>query len=64
MPMSAGGTEGIPVRTASFCLAWILVGLVAAVILGVKANVIERTPLPDSPEILAQKAREMIQSFG
>jgi len=38
--------------------------LVAAVILGAKANVLQRTPFPHSPEILAQKAGEMIQSFG
>jgi serine/threonine protein kinase len=64
MVAAAGDTEGIPVRTAVICLAWILVGLVGAVILGAKANVLQRTPFPHSPEILAQKAHEMIQSFG
>lgn len=51
-------------RTAGICLAWILVGLVAVVIPCAKANLLRRTPFPHSPEILAQKAREMIQSFG
>ncbi|MBZ5634562.1 MAG: protein kinase [Acidobacteriia bacterium] len=64
MVAAAGDTEGISVRTAGICLAWILVGLVAAVMLGAKTNVLQKTPFPDSPEILAQKAREMIQSFG
>ncbi len=64
MVAAAGDTEGISVRTAGICLAWILVGLVAAVILGAKANLLQQTPFPNSPEILAQKAREMVQSFG
>ena len=64
MVAAAGDTEGIPLRTAGICLAWILVGLVVIVILGAKANVLQQTPFPNSPEILAQKAREMIQSLG
>ena len=51
-------------RIAGICLAWILAGCVAAVILGYKANILRQTPFPHSPEILAQKADEMIQSFG
>src|SRR5271169_6877812 len=64
MVAASGDTEGFSVRTACICLAWILAGLVTAVILGGKANELQRTPFPHSPEILAQKAREMIQSFG
>jgi serine/threonine-protein kinase len=64
MVAAAGDTEGISVRTAGICLVWILVGLLAAVILGAKTNVLQKTPVPNSPEILAQKAREMVQSFG
>jgi len=64
MVAASGDTEGIPVRTAGICLVWILVGLVATVILNAKANVLRQTPFPHSPEILAQKAREMLQSFG
>jgi serine/threonine-protein kinase len=64
MVAASGDTQGISVRTAGICLAWILVGMVAAVILGAKANVLRRTPFPHSPEILAHQAGEMIQSFG
>jgi len=64
MVAASGDTQGISVRTAEICLAWILAGCVAAVILGEKANILLRTPFPHSPEILAQKADEMIQSFG
>ena len=64
MVAASGDTQGISVRTAGICLAWILVGMAAAVIMGAKANVLLKTPFPNSPEILAQKAQEMIQSFG
>ncbi|HYL77523.1 MAG TPA: serine/threonine-protein kinase, partial [Bryobacteraceae bacterium] len=64
MVAAAGDTEGISLRTAAICLAWILVGLVAVVILDAKANVLQRTPFPYPPDILAQKARETIESFG
>jgi serine/threonine-protein kinase len=64
MVATSGDTQGISVRTAGICLAWILAGCVAAVILGEKANILQRTPFPHSPEVLAQKADEMIQSFG
>ena len=64
MVAASGDTQGISVRTAGICLAWILVGLVAVVILGAKANVLRQTPFPYPPEVLAQKAGEMIQSFG
>jgi hypothetical protein len=64
MVAASRDTQGISVRTAGICLAWILAGCVAAVILGEKGNILQRTPFPHSPEILAQKAHEMIQSFG
>jgi serine/threonine-protein kinase len=64
MVAASGDTQGISLRTAKICLAWILAGCVAAAILGEKANLLLRTPFPHSPEILAQKANEMIQSFG
>jgi serine/threonine-protein kinase len=64
MVAASGDTEGISVRAAGICLAWILSGLVAVAIVGAKTNLLQRTPFPNSPEILAQKAREMIQSFG
>jgi len=64
MVAASGDNEGISLRTAVFCLAWILAGLVAVLVLNARANVLQLTPFPHSPEILAQKAREMIQSFG
>ena len=51
-------------RAAVIWLALILVGLVAAVVLGAKVNVLRQTPFENSPDVLAKKARDLIQSFG
>ena len=64
MVAASGDTEGISVRAAVIWLAVILVGLVAAVVLGAKANVLRQTPFENSPDVLAKKARDLIQSFG
>jgi serine/threonine-protein kinase len=64
MVAASGDTEQISVRAAVICLAWILVGTVGLVILGGETNVLQKTPFPNSSEILAQKALETIQSLG
>jgi serine/threonine-protein kinase len=64
MVAASGDTEGFSVRAAVIWLALILVGLVAAVVLGAKANVLRQTPFENSPDVLAKKARDLIQSFG
>jgi serine/threonine-protein kinase len=64
MVAASGDTEGFSVRAAVIWLALILVGLVAAVVLGAKANVLRQTPFENSPDVLAKRARDLIQSFG
>jgi serine/threonine-protein kinase len=64
MVAASGDTEGFSVRAAVICLALILVGLAAAVVLGAKVNVLRQTPFENAPEVLAKKARDLIQSFG
>ena len=64
MVAASGDTEEVSVRTAGLCLLWILAGLVALVILGGKTSLLQMTPFPNSPEILAHKAREMLQGFS
>ncbi len=64
MVAASGDTEGISVRAAVIWLAVILVGLVAAVVLGAKSYVLRQTPFENSPDVLAKKARDLIQSFG
>ena len=64
MVAASGDTEGFSVRACAICLALILVGLVATVVLGAQVNVLRQTPFENSPEVLAKKARDLIQSFG
>jgi len=64
MVAASGDTEGFSVRAAVIWLALILVGLVATVVLGARVNVLRQTPFENSPEVLAKKARDLIQSFG
>jgi len=64
MVAASGDTQGISVRAAGIWLALILVGLVAAVVLGAKTSVLGKTPFENSPDVLAKRARDLIQSFG
>jgi len=64
MVAASGDTEGFSVRAAVIWLALILVGLPAAVVLGAKVNVLRQTPFENSPDVLAKKARDLIESFG
>ena len=64
MVAASGNAEGISVRSAVVCLAVILVGLVSAVVLGAKNNVLEKTPFEKPPAVLEEKARDLIKSFG
>src|SRR5271157_2947797 len=60
MVAAAGETDGISIRTAVLCLAAIVAGLILTVVLGSRVDVSQRIPLEKSPEVLAQKARELI----
>src|ERR1022692_2319170 len=64
MVAASGDTEGFSVRAAVIWLALILMGLVATVVLGARVNVLRQTPFENSPEVLAKKARDLMQSFG
>jgi predicted Ser/Thr protein kinase len=64
MVAASGDVAGISVRAAGACLAIILTGLVGAVVLGSQSNFFRLTPFEDSTEVLAKKARDLIQSFG
>jgi hypothetical protein len=64
MVAASGDTEGISVRAACIWLALILVGLVAALVVGARTSVFAMTPFENSPDVLTRKARDLIQSFG
>ncbi len=64
MVAAARSSEGLSVRAAVLSLAFVLVGLVAVIGLGSRVSVLRVTPFPYPPQVLEQKARELIASFG
>ena len=64
MVAAAGENAGLKPRIAVACLTAVLIGLAAAVFLSIKYSGIEQLGLDQSPEVLSQKAREMIARFG
>ena len=64
MVAASGDTEGISVRAAGIWLALILLGVIATVVLGARANVFRQTPFEKPPTILEERARNLIRSFG
>jgi serine/threonine-protein kinase len=64
MVAAAGDADSIPMRTIAICAASIVTGLIAAVLLGSKTNLLTKTPFPKSPAALEQKAQDVIQSLG
>jgi serine/threonine-protein kinase len=64
MVAAAGDSDSVSVRTIGICAAFILAGLVAAVVLGGRTSLLANTPLPKSPAVLEQRAKDGIQSLG
>jgi serine/threonine-protein kinase len=61
---AAGETEGFQPRVAVAWLASVLIGLAAVCALSDRVYITGTVPLPNPPEVLAAKARELIQQFG
>jgi serine/threonine protein kinase len=64
MVAAAGETEGFPPAIAWSCLLLIVLGLAAVAVLSQKAELLNLIPLPNPPEVLAAKARDMAREFG
>ena len=64
MVANAGPVEGMSVRLAAACLGLLLAALAAAYLVRSKQSVAEMIRTPESPEVLAGRAREYIRSFG
>jgi hypothetical protein len=64
MVAAAGETTGLAPRTAIFCLAAAIVGLGLAVYLSVKTGAVGRLGLEQPPEVLRQKAKEIVNGLG
>jgi serine/threonine-protein kinase len=64
MVAASEDTGALSVRSTVLCLAFIIVGITAAVLLSGRTNVLRRMPFPDSPEILARKAHDLAVRVG
>ncbi len=64
MVAAAGETTGLAPRTALLCLAVALVGLGLVTYLSIKASGMEKLGLEQSPEVLTQKAKEIVNQLG
>ena len=64
MVAAAGEGVGLAPRAAVSLLATVILGLAAAYVLGVRNSALERVAPQYSPEVLSQKARDLIQRLG
>ena len=64
MVAAAGETEGLNPKLAVACFAAALIALVLGSWLGSRLSGVERMPLEQSPEVLRQRAREIIAHLG
>ncbi|HUB01563.1 MAG TPA: serine/threonine-protein kinase [Terriglobales bacterium] len=64
MVAAAGEISGLPRRIAVCCLAVILLGLIGAVVLTIRHSALDQMGVELSPEVLTQKAHEIIARFG
>jgi len=61
---ASGETSGLRPRVALACLAAALIGIAGVVYLSVRSSALERMNLDQSPEVLTQKARELVSQLG
>ena len=64
MVAAASSSSELAPRTAVWSLAAVLLGMALVVFLGVKESGVERMGLEKSPQVLAQRAREIITTLG
>jgi hypothetical protein len=64
MVAAAGEKEGLRPAIAWGCLLLIVVGLVGVAALSQRTELLNLVPMPNSPEVLAAKARDMIREIG
>jgi serine/threonine protein kinase len=57
-------TGALSVRAAMVCLAFVVVGLIAVLLLSSRTSVLRLTPFPNSQEILARQGREIAARLG
>jgi len=64
MVAASGETAGLRPRTAVICLVAVLLGLAVVPFLSIHYSALEKMRLEQTPEVLAQKAREIISRLG
>jgi len=64
MVAASGSTEGLRPWVAWTCLAFVILGIAAAVLLGRQALLFQRVPVDKPPEVLAERAREILRDAG
>ena len=64
MVAAAGETAGLAPRTAVLCLAAALIGLALITYLTIRTSGMEKLGLEQSPEVLTQKAKEIVSRLG
>lgn len=61
---ASGETMGLHPRGAVLCLAAVLIGLSLGIYLSIRYSALEKMKLEQQPEVLTQKAREIIARLG
>jgi hypothetical protein len=64
MVAAAGETEGLRPAIAWLCLAGIVLGVVASVLMSGQVKLYRRVPLEKPPEALAERAKDVLRSAG
>src|SRR5712664_74360 len=64
MVAAAGEKTGLAPRVALACLTGVILGFVFFIVVGRKENGLERLHPENSPEVLAEKSREIISTIG
>jgi len=64
MVAASGSTEGLKPWMAWTCLAFIILGIAAVVVLKRQATLHERAPIAHPPEALVLKAQEILKTIG
>ena len=64
MVAAAGQIEGMKPNLAIICLAACVLGMVACLLLIVRTDALGKLPLELSPEVLAQKAHDVVAQLG
>ncbi|MGE5358092.1 MAG: protein kinase domain-containing protein [Bacteroidales bacterium] len=64
MVAASGSREGLRPRVAWSCLVFVILGIGVAAVLGSQAQLIQRAAPDKSPEVLAERAREILGTIG